>query len=156
MSGVAVVICMCNNAVIHAAITQIAVMCLWLGTMQPVTAGHVNKLRPRQNGCQFADDVYIVIFVNWNWCVLIKISLKYVLKGPIDNNPALIWIMAWRWTGYKPLSEPMTAYFGCAYMLLVLSELRHRCNMQHKICIWPYLRSTAFNWLASGRFKWQF
>ena len=38
---------------------------------------------------------------------LIKFSLKYVCKGPIDNNPALVQIMAWRRSGDKPLSEPM-------------------------------------------------
>ena len=38
---------------------------------------------------------------------LIKISLKFVPKGPIDNNPELIQIMAWRQPGDKPLSEPM-------------------------------------------------
>ena len=32
---------------------------------------------------------------------------KYVRKDPIDNNPALVQIMAWRRSGYKPLSEPM-------------------------------------------------
>ena len=35
------------------------------------------------------------------------ISLKYVRKGPIVNNPALVQLMAWRRSGAKPLSEPM-------------------------------------------------
>ena len=39
--------------------------------------------------------------------VLIKISLKFVAKGPINNIPALVQIMAWRRPGDKPLSEPM-------------------------------------------------
>ena len=46
-------------------------------------------------------------FFNENCCILIKSSLKYVRKGPIDNNPTLVQIMAWRRTGDKPLSEPM-------------------------------------------------
>ena len=33
---------------------------------------------------------------------LIKFSLKYVRKGSIDNNPALVQIMAWRRSGDKP------------------------------------------------------
>ena len=37
----------------------------------------------------------------------IKISLKFVPKGPINNIPALAQIMAWRRPGDKPLSEPM-------------------------------------------------
>ena len=48
-------------------------------------------------------------------------SLKYVRKGPIYNNPALVQIMAWRRTGDRPLSEPMMAYFGDAYIRLSAS-----------------------------------
>ena len=46
-------------------------------------------------------------FLNENVRRLIKISLKFVPKGPINNNPALVEIMAWRRPGDKPLSEPM-------------------------------------------------
>ena len=67
----------------------------------------VNTLRPRQNGRRFADDTFKRIFVNENVRILIKISLKFVPKGPINNNPALVQIMAWRRSGDKPLSEPM-------------------------------------------------
>ena len=35
------------------------------------------------------------------------ISLKFVPKGPINNIPALVQIMAWRRPGDKPISEPM-------------------------------------------------
>ena len=43
-----------------------------------------------QNACHFADDFFRRIFVNENVGILIKISLKSVPKGPIDNNPALV------------------------------------------------------------------
>ena len=46
-------------------------------------------------------------FFNENVRIAIKISLKFVPKGPINNNPALVQIMAWRRPGDKPLSEPM-------------------------------------------------
>ena len=36
-----------------------------------------------------------------------KISLKFVPKGPINDIPALVRIKAWRRPGDKPLSEPM-------------------------------------------------
>ena len=49
------------------------------------------------------------------FCIVIKISLKFVPKGPIDNIPALFQIMAWRLTGTKPLYEPMLPQFK-AYM----------------------------------------
>ena len=37
----------------------------------------------------------------------IKISLKLFPKGPINNIPTLVQIMAWRRTVNKPLSEPV-------------------------------------------------
>ena len=40
--------------------------------------------------------------------ILIKISLKFVLKVPNNNIPALFQMIAWRRPGDKPLSEPMT------------------------------------------------
>ena len=45
------------------------------------------------------------IFLNENVWIPIKISLKFVPKGPINNIPALVQIMAWRRPGDKPLSE---------------------------------------------------
>ena len=69
--------------------------------------GGINTLRPRQNGRHFADDTFKRIFFNENIRILIKISLKFVPKGPINNNPTLVQIMAWRRSGDKPLSEPM-------------------------------------------------
>ena len=71
--------------------------------------GHipVNTLRPRQNGRHFADDIFKWIFLNENVWIPIKISLKFVPQGPINNIPALVQIMAWRQPGDKPLSGPM-------------------------------------------------
>ena len=37
------------------------------------------------------------------------ISLEFVSKDPIVDEPVLVHIMAWHWTGSKPLSEPMMA-----------------------------------------------
>ena len=42
-----------------------------------------------------------------NVSISIKISLKFVPKGPNNKVPALVQIMAWRRPGDKPLSEPM-------------------------------------------------
>ena len=67
----------------------------------------VNTLRPRQNGRHFADDTFKYIFLNENVIISAKMSPKFVPKGPIDNIPALVQIMAWCRPGYKPLSEPM-------------------------------------------------
>ena len=56
------------------------------------------------------------IFLNENDKILIRISLKFVSKSPIDNKAALIQVMAWHRAGDKPLSEPMLTWFTNAYM----------------------------------------
>ena len=67
----------------------------------------INTLRPRQNGRYATDDIFKRIFVNQNIWIPIKISLKFVPKGSINNISALVQIMAWRPPGDKPSSEPM-------------------------------------------------
>ena len=54
-----------------------------------------------------ADNIFKCIFLTENAEILIKISLKFVPKGPINNIPALVQIMACRLPGDKPLSEPL-------------------------------------------------
>ena len=66
-----------------------------------------NRLRPRQNHHQFIDDILKNIFLNENVWISIKISLKFVPRGSINNIPALVQIMAWRQPGGKPIFEPM-------------------------------------------------
>ena len=56
------------------------------------------------------------IFLNENDKIPIWISLKFVLKSPIDNKPALVQIIAWRRTGDRPLPEPMLTQFIDEYM----------------------------------------
>ena len=68
---------------------------------------HLNTLRPRWNEQHFADDIFKRIFCNENVWISIKISLKFVTKGPINDIPALVQMMAWRRSGNKPLSKPM-------------------------------------------------
>ena len=43
-----------------------------------------------QNGRHFADDIFKCIFFNENVWIPIKISLKFVLKSPINNIPTLV------------------------------------------------------------------
>ena len=64
-------------------------------------------ISPWANGQHFTEDMFKHIFLNENLCILIKISLKFVPKGPIDNKSALVQVMAWRRTGNKLLPEPM-------------------------------------------------
>ena len=43
---------------------------------------------PEQNGCHFTDDIFRCIFLNEKFCILTKISLKFVPESLIENNPA--------------------------------------------------------------------
>ena len=54
-----------------------------------------NSLRLRQIGRHFPDDIFKYILLNENVWISIKISLKFVPKGPINNIPLLVRIMAW-------------------------------------------------------------
>ena len=78
----------------------------------------INTLRARQHGRHFADDTFRRIFLNENVMISIKISPKFVPKGPINNIPALVQIMAWRRPGDKPLPEAM-----------MVSLLTHMCGL---------------------------
>ena len=49
-----------------------------------------NTSMPRQNGRHLPDDIFKWIFVNENAWISIKISLKFVPKGQINNIPALV------------------------------------------------------------------
>ena len=62
------------------------------------------------------DDNFKSISLNKNYRILIQISLKFVLRSPIDNKPAMVQVMAWRRIGDKPLPELMLAQFTDAYM----------------------------------------
>ena len=67
----------------------------------------VNTLRLRQNCRHFSDDAFKCIFLHENCRILHEISLKFVLKGPLNNITGLVQIMAWCRLGTKLLSEPM-------------------------------------------------
>ena len=81
-----------------------------------------NTLRPRRNRRHFADDIFKCIFLNENEWISLRISLKFVPKGPINNIPALVQIMAWRRSGDKTLPEAMVVRL---YASLGLNELTH-------------------------------
>ena len=96
-----------NYSCLHK-IMIVGYKCVWLSNGS-IAASRlkwtcINTLRPRQNGRHFADDISKCNFYVW---ISTKISLTFVLKGPINNIPALVQIMAWRRPGDKPLSEPM-------------------------------------------------
>ena len=67
------------------------------------------------HGRHFADDIFTYIFSNENCCILIKFSLKYVRKGPIDNNPA--------WTAPSHYLNQWWLVYRRIYASLGLNEL---------------------------------
>ena len=80
-------------------------------------------LRPKQNGRQFAYDIFKCIFMKENYCVLIHISFFFVHKGLIESRSSLVPVMAWLGTGDKTLPEPMVTLFTGAYTSLGLTVL---------------------------------
>ena len=63
-----------------------------------------------------ADDNLKYIFFNENDRIPTQISLRFIAKCAIDNNTALVQVMAWRRTGDKPLPELMQTQFTDAYL----------------------------------------
>ena len=100
----------------------------------------LNTLRPRQNGRHFPDDIFKCIFLNENIWIPIENSLKIFPKGTIHNMPVLVWIMAWRRSGEKPLSDPMmisllthiyVAQPQWVNAVLAIKGSRIDCNLLH-------------------------
>ena len=84
----------------------------WKKGIDPSPAWHpfrcwAQHIEAETNGRHFSDDIFKCLFLNENVLISIKISLKFVAKGQINNIPALVQIMAWCRPGDKPLSEPM-------------------------------------------------
>ena len=92
----------CNQQLWSLGVTSITISVyslafiatLW-GVLQ-CKVTQVNKLRLTQNGRHLTDDIFKSIFLNENVWILIKISLKFVPKGPFNNITSLVQIMAWR------------------------------------------------------------
>ena len=63
-----------------------------------------------------ADDIFKCIFMNDKVCILIRISLRFVPKGPIDIKSVLVQVIVWCQIDDKPLTEPMLTQIIDAYM----------------------------------------
>ena len=51
-----------------------------------------------------------------HFILFVRISLKFVPKGPKYHNSVLVQVMAWYQTGPKPLTEPKITQFTDTYM----------------------------------------
>ena len=86
----------------------VSLICAWMtGWVNNREAGDLRRHLANYDVTVMADDIFKYIFLNGNVLFPIKIALNIVSKGPINNIPALVQIMAWRRSGDKPLPEPM-------------------------------------------------
>ena len=110
----------------------------------------VNTLRQRTNGRHFADNIFKCIFINENVRILLKISLKFVPKVPINNIPALFswWLGADQATSHY-LNQWWLVYWRI-YASLGLNELTHWGRVTH-ICVCKLTTIDSDNGLSPGR-----
>ena len=109
--------CVCHDSSI--IVTCAKFRCGWIARMSTTVKfdlGCLNTLTPRHNYRHFTDDIFKCFFLNENVWISLKMSLKLVLKIRINNIPALLQIIVWRWLGDKPLSE-----------LMMVKLLTHKC-----------------------------
>ena len=62
----------------------------------------INIFRLAQKGLHVADDILKYSFCNEDPLILIRISLIFVPKGPIDDMPEFIQMMSWHRIGNRP------------------------------------------------------
>ena len=106
----------------------------------------LNTLRPRQDGRHFPDDIFKCIFPNENAWLSIKISLKFVPKGPINNIPSLDQIMAWRHQVDKPLSEPMMVWFLTHICTTQWVDMMGMCK--YRFGVWSFCLNIQWWWMT--------
>ena len=120
-------------------------------------------LRPRQNGRHFPDDIFKCIFFNENAWISIKISLKFVLKGPVNKIPALVQIKAWRRQATSHYLNQWWLVYWRIYASLGFNELtvalyafciRYRLRYPN---LWTDIHQTPmymFKWLHHCKTVW--
>ena len=114
--------------------------------------GSINASPHAKNDCHFTDNIFKCIFMNEKFCILLKISLKFVPKGPVDSTPVLVQEMARRPTGKKPYNVDNN---GIRYSVWVAGQLTH-LPMQKMIAISQTTFSNAFSWMKSFVFCLKF
>ena len=86
-----------------------------------------NTLRLEQNGCHFAENIFQYIFFSKKVPKKIKISLKFLPRGSIDNKLALVQVMAWCKTDHKTSPEPMLTKILCLTTSLDHNQCISQC-----------------------------
>ena len=103
---------------------------------------HINILRPIQNCRHFADAIFKFIFLKENVWISLKISLKFVPKGRINNIPALVQIMGYASKSHLLLANNvlLLSYFSlivCLSTVIMCSDVWWWCDTLWLYgCIW--------------------
>ena len=98
---------------------------------------YLERLWLGQNGRHFASDIFKWIFLNENYCFLFEISLKYVPRGSLSNEPSTVQIIRTiTWTNAKftdvyvcfsaklnDVIDLRTAQVYCDWIFLVSQEV---------------------------------
>ena len=95
----------------------------------------LNTLRPRKDGRHFPDDIFKCIFVNEMVWITIYILLKLFPKGPTNNIPALVQIMAWRRPGTSHYLNQWWLSYWRIYASLSLNEFKSGPTSHKKVFI---------------------
>ena len=101
---------------------------------KPIGSTLINSLAPGKNGRHFADDTFKCIFLNGKTFILIKISLKFVPKGPIhrENSPVTQTtpeptLLSWSsWPCEKIFPNPWP--HGKPSLIVLIGSLRPYCS----------------------------
>ena len=81
-----------------------------------------------QNGQHSADNFLTCIILTENFHILIKFSLSFVFKGPLNNKSTLVQVMAWHWTG-KPIPESIITHIYYHLPLSLKTKSCHNANI---------------------------
>ena len=114
-------------------------------------------MAPGQNGRHFADDIFKRIFLNVKICILIKISLKFFPRGPIDNDNSIgldnslvpNWRQAIIWTNADPIHWRMyAALVNIVYICWIKSCEKKRfapCALTNHTIVQPIIGFKAMS-----------
>ena len=97
---------------------------------------HLTYLPLDKMAAILADDIFNCIFLSENVKILIQISLKYVSRSPIDNTPAMVYVMAWHQTSDKPFPGPMLTHF-------MMHMAQGGDELIHGFVQWPELETNS-------------
>ena len=113
--------------------------------------------RNRQNVCCFAENNFKLILFNENVWILSENSTEICSWVLIDGKWAMVQVMAWHWTGPKPLPESMMPFpvHWSIYSTPDLSGLTH-WGWEKMADIFQTTFSNAFSWMKTYEFRLEF